>query len=148
MKRILAVLICLVPIVALAQTVPIQQSAQRLDASAVAFAQAAVGSASTATITVPPGMFAYVTGVSVDACEGSGLTGVAAGSITSTGLSTNPSWGFSLVSTADVCVAGGAVRDLPSTPYKSQYGTNVTVVSPATSGAQYTIRVYYYLNQT
>src|SRR6266550_4003059 len=119
--------------VAEAQTVPVQQAAQRLDASAVAFAQAAVGSPSTATVVVPTGMYAYITGISVDGCQnGTGLL-ITNGNITSTGLNTNPSWSYSMPLTVNGCFSGGIVRDFPTTPLKSQAGINVTVVSPTTS---------------
>ncbi len=131
---------------AAAQTVPVQQQGQRLDASAVAFAQAAVASASTATVVVPTGQYAYITGISVDGCQNATGAAVTNGNITSTGLSTNPSWSFSMALTVNGCFQGGIVRDFPSTPVKSQSGTNVTVVSPATSGWQYTVRIYYYLS--
>ena len=145
MKWLLAALLSLVCGAAWAQAVSVQQSAQRLDASAVAFAQAAVGSPSTATVTVPTGMFAYITGISVDGCQNGTGAAVTNANITSTGLNTNPSWSYSMAQTANGCVAQGIARDFPATPLKSQSGTNVTVVSPTTATWQYTIRVYYYL---
>lgn len=129
---------------ALAQTVPVQQTAARLDASSVAFAQAAAAASSVATVTVPTTMYAYITGVSIDACENGSGGAITNANITSTGLSTNPSWSFSAPSAANTCAQ--AIRDFPSTPYKSLYGTNVVLTSPSTTAVQYTIRVYYYLN--
>jgi hypothetical protein len=133
---------------ALSQTVPIQQQAQRLDAGAVVFAQAAVASASIATVTVPTGQFAYITGISIDGCQNATGSAVTNGNITSTGLSTNPAWSFSQAIAVNGCFTGGIARDFPTTPIKSLSGTNVVITSPATPGWQYTIRIYYYLNNS
>jgi hypothetical protein len=133
---------------AFAQTVPVQQSPQRLDASAVAFTQAAVGSPSVATVVVPTGMFAYVTGISIDGCQDATGLLVTNGNITSTGFASNPSWSYSMVLTASACFSPGIARDFPSTPVKSLSGTNVVITSPTTAHWQYTIRVYYYLSSS
>jgi hypothetical protein len=128
-----------------AQAVSTQQTAARLDAGGIAFSQVAVGSPSVATVAVPTGYFAYVTGISVDGCQDATGLAVTNGNITSSGLSTNPSWSYSMPLTASACFAGGIARDFPATPVKSLAGTNVT--SPTTSHWQYTIRVFYYLAQ-
>lgn len=128
---------------AIAQTVSVQQTAARLDASAVAFSQAAVAAASVATVVVPTGYYGYITGVSIDACENGSGGAITNANITSSGLSTNPSWSFSAPSAANTCAY--PIRDFPVTPYKSLPGTSVALTSPATTAVQYTIRVYYYL---
>ena len=130
---------------AVAQTVPVQQSAQRLDAGAVVFAQAAVSSPTVATVVVPTGYYAYVTGISIDGCQNATGSTVTNGNITSTGFASNPSWSYGLVTTINTCIAGGIARDFPTTPIKSLSGTNVVITSPTSSGWQYTIRIYYYL---
>jgi hypothetical protein len=128
---------------AMAQTVSVQQAAARLDASAVAFTQAAVAASSVATVVVPTGYYGYITGVSIDACENGSGGAITNANITSSGLSTNPSWSFSAPSAANTCAY--PTRDFPVTPYNSLAGTNVVLTSPATTAVQYTIRVYYYL---
>lgn len=132
---------------AFAQAVSTQQSASRVEAAtAVAFAQAAVGSQSTATIAVPAGMFAYITGISADTCfDATGATAGVNVNYTSTNIQSTPSWSLSYVGTANTC--NPPLREWFSVPLKSaQAGTNVTIVSPAGNAhAQFTIRVYYYL---
>ena len=75
-KLILAFALLALGTPAWAQSVTVQQSATRVEAATnVAFAQAGVGVTSTATITVPAGLFAYITGLSADACaDGTGGT--------------------------------------------------------------------------
>lgn len=149
MKRIVLGLLglCALTGSAFAQATSTQQASTRLDAAtAVAFAQAAVGSQSTATITVPAGLSAYVTGVSIDTCaDGTGTTALANSNFTSTNLQSTPSWAVSFAATANTCAT--PIREMYATPLKSsQPGVNVTVVSPnASAHNQFTIRVYYYL---
>jgi len=125
----------------------VQQTAKRLDAAtAVAFAQAAVGSNSTATITVPTGQYAYITGVSMDTCaDGTGGTALTNLNYTSTNIQSTPSWSVSFAGTANTCAT--PIREFYATPLKSLVpGTAVTVVSPTVgTHNQSTIRVYYYL---
>lgn len=134
---------------AFAQAVSTQQSATRVEAAtAVAFAQAAVAAVSTATITVPAGLFAYITAISMDACaDGTGGTAETNANFTTTNIQSTPKWSFSWAGTANTCAT--PIREWFTTPLKSaQAGTNVTVVSPSDGGGthnQYTIRVYYYL---
>jgi hypothetical protein len=104
-----------------------------------------VNTQSVATVSVPGGLFAYVTGIYLDACgnaTGSASTNV---NFTSTGLSGNPSWSFSATAAnlTSTCLRLG---DSFATPLKSSApGTNVVITSPAaTTNTGYTIRVYYY----
>lgn len=133
---------------AFGQAVSVQQAGTRAEAAtAVAFAQAAVGSTSTATITVPAGLYAYITGLSMDTCaDGTGGTAQTNSNFTTTNIQSTPSWSFSFGGTANTC--GVSLREWFNIPLKSlQPGTNVTVVSPTGGGGhnQFTIRVYYYL---
>jgi len=125
----------------------VQQSGSRFDAAtAVAFAQAAVAAQSTATISVPAGQYAYITGVGMDTCaNGTGGTALTNANFTSTNLQSTPSWSISFAGTANTC--GTRIAEFYATPLKSLVpGTAVTVVSPAGSANnQFTIRVYYYL---
>jgi hypothetical protein len=125
----------------------VQQSGTRLEAATqVAFAQAAAGSTSTATITVPAGQYAYITGVSMDTCaDATGTTALANSSFTSTNIQSTPSWSISFAAAANTC--GTRISEAYATPLKSLIpGTAVTVVSPATSAHNmFTIRVYFYL---
>lgn len=153
LSRAVAVLLPLSAVGAQAQTVPVAPQAQRLDAGSIlAVAQAAVASSSVATVTVPSNQVAYITAIEVDGCQNGTGAAVTNGNITSTGFNSitanNPSWSFSMALTANGCFTGGIVRFYPSTPVKAVPGTNVVITSPATSGWQYTIRVYGYLNAT
>lgn len=149
MRKVLGSLFGLLALtsVAFGQATTVQQAPSRLDAATgVAFAQAAKGSVSTATITVPAGQFAYITGVSIDVCaDGTGGNAYANANFTSTNIQSTPSWAVSSALAANTCAV--PIRESYATPLKSsQSGTNVTVVGP-TAGAtnQQTIRVYYYL---
>lgn len=132
---------------AFAQATSVQQAGTRLDvATAVAFAQAAVGSQSTATITVPAGLYAYITGISIDFCNNGTGTAQANANFTSTNINSTPSWAVSIAASANICIP--PIREQYATPLKSSApGTNVTVVSPGgtITNNQATIRVYYYL---
>jgi hypothetical protein len=149
MRRLLLAFIGLLGLsgVAFGQATSVQQSASRLDsATAVAYATAAQGSQATATINVPGGQYAYITGVSLDTCaNASGGTAIANGLFTSTNIQSTPSWAMSFLGTANTCAP--AIRESYATPMKSnQAGVNVTVVSPAGSAQNlFGIRVYYYL---
>jgi len=126
--------------------VAIQQNATHLDAAtAVAFAQAAVGSASTATITVPSGQYAYITAIGIDlAQDGTGVA-VANSNTTAMGnISGGPQWTFSCPLTISSNCVG--VRENFSVPLKSAApGTNVTLTTGSGTHIQYTVRIYYYL---
>src|SRR5271157_982134 len=149
MRRILAAAVGLLALtgIAFGQATSVQQSGSRLDAAtAVAYATAAQGSAATATITVPAGQFAYITGVSIGVCANTtGGTALTNTNFTSTNIVGLPSWAFSHAGTASTCAA--RVAESFPTPLKSaNAGTAVTVVGP-TGVAQLIqdIRVYYYL---
>jgi hypothetical protein len=149
MRRLIVALLGLIAFTgaAFAQATPVQQAASRLDAAVgVAFAQAAVAAQSTATIVVPAGQYAYITGVSMDTCaNGTGTTALANVNYTSTNIQSTPSWGVSFAAVANTCAT--PIRESYGTPLKSsQAGVNVTVVSPTGgAGNQFTIRVYFYL---
>jgi hypothetical protein len=132
---------------AFAQATSVQQAPSRLDAATgVAFAQAAKGSISTATVTVPAGLYAYVTGVSIDVCaDGTGGNAYANLNFTTTNLQSTPSFAVSAALAANTCAV--PIREWYATPLKSsQAGVNVTVVGPAVGATnQQTIRVYFYL---
>ena len=149
MRRILASLFGLLALTSLAfgQATSVQQAPTRLDAATgVAFAQAAKGSISTATITVPAGLYAYITGVSIDVCaDGAGGNAYANLNFTSTNIQSTPSWAISAALAANTCAV--PIRESYATPLKSsQPGVNVTVVGPTVGATnQQTIRVYFYL---
>lgn len=149
MRKIALSLLALVALTsaALAQAVPTQQASTRLDAAtAVAFAQASVGAQSTATITVPAGLYAYITGISLDFCNNGTGTAQANANFTSTNINSTPSWAVSIAASANICIP--PIREQYATPLKSSApGVNVTVVSPSgtITNNQATIRVYYYL---
>lgn len=132
---------------AFAQATSIQQTNTRLDvATAVAYATAAQGVQATATVTVPGGQFAYITGVSMDVCaNATGGTAITNANFTSTNIQSLPSWPISFAGTANTC--GSRIIESWATPLKSlSPGVNVTVVSPAGSAQNiFSIRVYYYL---
>ena len=134
---------------AFCQATSVQQVASRLDAATgVAYATAAQGAQATATIAVPGGYFAYITGVSLDTCaNGTGGTALANVNYTSTNIQSTPSWPVSFTGTANTCAT--PIRDFFATPLKSSNaGVNVTVVSPTGSAQNiFAIRVYYYLAQ-
>jgi hypothetical protein len=126
--------------------VTVQQNATHLDAAtAVAFAQAAVGSASTATITVPSGQYAYITGISIDLAQNG--TSTAATNLLTTAMgniSGGPQWQFSCPATVNSNCVG--VRETYAVPLKSAApGTNVTLTATAGANNQFTVRIYYYL---
>lgn len=149
MRRLLTSILGLLAFTSIAfgQATLIQQSATRLDAAtAVAYATAAQGAQATATITVPGGQYAYITGVSLDICaNNTGTTALADVLFTSTNIQSTPSWPVSFTGTANTCAT--PIRDFYATPLKSSNaGTNVTVVSPTGSAQNiFAIRVYYYL---
>lgn len=132
---------------AFGQAISVQQAGSRVEAATgVAFAQAAVGSTSTATIVVPAGNYAYITGVSMETCaNATGTTVITNGNYTTTNIQGTPSWSFSFAGTANTCIP--VIRESFSVPLKSaQPGVNVTFVSQTGAGNnQHTIRVYYYL---
>jgi hypothetical protein len=110
----------------------------------VAVTGTAVNNQYTATISVPAGLYAYVTGLSFDACTNGTGTGVNQVTFTSTNLTGSPVWPFSLAATASICQHW---TEPLSSPLKSSVaGTNVTIVTPAAAANNsYTVRVYYYL---
>ena len=149
MKRIVFLVIGLLASASAAfgQATSVQQAGTRLDvATGVAFAQASVGSQSTATVTIPAGLYAYITGISIDFCNNGTGTAQANANFTSTNIQSTPSWAVSIAASANICIP--PIREQYATPLKSSApGTNVTVVSPSgtITNNQATIRVYYYL---
>jgi hypothetical protein len=143
-RMALGLLLALGCSLAQAQNAPVQQVPSRLDATGgVASAVGAVNTAETATITVPAGLYAYITAIGIEACENA--TGTAANllTFTSTNLQGSPTWLFS-VTGAEICYR---IFEPYATPLKSATaGTNVTIVSPvATATVGFGIRAYYYL---
>lgn len=147
-RRLLSVLAILAftATAAIAQSATtVQQSSSRLDAGvAVAVTGTAVNNQYTATITVPAGYYAYITGLSFDVCTNGTGSAVNQVTFTSTNLTGSPVWPFSLAATASICQHWSEPL---SSPLKSSVpGTNVTVVTPAAAtNNSYTVRVYYYL---
>ncbi len=146
MKRLLiAALAALWAVTAQAQ-VTIQQNATHLDAAtAVAFAQGAVGAASTATITVPSGQYAYITGIGIDLAQNGTSTVATNLNTTAMGnVSGGPQWTFSCPATVNSNCVG--VRETYAVPLKSAApGTNVTLTATPGANNQFTVRIYYYL---
>ncbi len=146
----IAALLALSPVGAMAQTA-VQQSSTRLDAGqgvAVSTNYNTVNTQGVATITVPAGLYAYITRIELEAIQDATATAAVNSAFTSTNLGTgaaaSPQWGFSLAATADATL----FRDVNmAAPLKSQVpGTNVTITSPtAATHLAFGIKVYYYL---
>lgn len=123
----------------------IQQAPSMLTAAtAVAHADAAINVAVTATITVPAGMYAYITALDWQVCTNATATAQANVTWTSTNLTGLPKWQYSIGATVNICQTFATNF---ANPLKSAApGTNVTVVSP-TAAAQnaYSVNVYYFL---
>lgn len=100
----------------------------------------------TLTITVPAGMFAYITGLDISDCEGTALTAAAPTYITTTGINGSPQYqigsGPAVAGTCSPTIAG-----IGTQPLKSQTaGTNVTFVLPTfVTNQVVSLNVYYYL---
>lgn len=129
----------------------VQQSASRLDAATGVAVSTNYNTANTqavATVTVPAGLYAYITRIELEACQNGTATAAVNVNFTSTGLGTgataSPQWGFSLAATADACL----YRDVNMVaPLKSLTpGVNVTVTSPtALTNLAFGTKVYFYL---
>lgn len=129
----------------------VQQSSIRSDAAtavAVSTNYTTVNTQAVATITVPAGLYAYITRIELEAVQDGTATACVSCAFTSTGLGSgataSPQWGFSIAATADATL----YRDVNmATPLKSAApGTNVTVTSPtAKTDLGFGIKVYYYL---
>jgi len=142
-KILLAFLLALLPAAAFAQSAPVQQQSQRLDASvgtcAIATAVGATQANDTCTITPPAGQYVYINYLSVGACQDgtASISGIQL-NFTSTNLSgwvaetstlsaatitTNPG--------VNLCAyQGGAL----TAPLKSAApGVAVTIVGPAST---------------
>jgi hypothetical protein len=145
MRYILSLLALVVSIGTAGAQQAVQQTPTRLDAAtAVAFGQAAVATASVATIVVPGGQYAYITAISIDACEDATAVALTNVNVTTAGIAGTPSYTFSYPATVNQCPV--ALRETFAVPLKSiQPGTNVVFTSPSSTHVQYTIRVYYYL---
>jgi hypothetical protein len=125
---------------------PVQQSGTHLDAAtAVAFGQAAVGSASTASITVPSGQYAYITGIGIDLAQNGTSTAVVNGNtVAMVNITGGPQWTFSCPATANANCVG--VREFFPVPLKSAApGTTTSLTTGSATNVQYTVRLYYYL---
>ncbi len=128
---------------------PVQQSSTRSDAATLVGAITSSGTAlavnttTTSTLTAPAGQFIYITGVTFEVCTNGTGTAQNQVTFTSTGLSNNPSFEYSIAATASICQRWSEVF---SSPLKSlTAGTNVTFVSPsAATNNSYNIRAYYY----
>jgi hypothetical protein len=127
----------------------VQQSGTRLD-PAIFVAQGTnnntVAQQSIATVTVPAGLYAYITGISLEECGDSTGTASVNVSYTTAGINGAPSFGYSS-STANSLSTCTRHNETFPTPLKSNApGTNVTVTSPsALTHTGFGIRVYYYL---
>lgn len=127
----------------------VQQSPTRPDAAIAVQMGTNTGTPnqqSVATVTVPGGLYAYVTAIYMDVCgnaTGSAQTNV---NFTSTGLTGTPSWSYSATA-ANILSTCLRLGDSFATPLKgSAPGTNVVITSPSgVTNNSYTIRVYYYL---
>ena len=128
---------------------PVQQSSTRSDAATLVGAITSSGTAlavnttTTSTLTAPAGQFIYITGVTFEVCTNGTGTAQNQVTFTSTGLSNNPSFEYSIAATASICQRWSEVF---SSPLKSlTAGTNVTFVSSsAATNNSYNIRAYYY----
>ncbi len=128
---------------------PVQQSATRSDAATLVGAITSSGTAlavnttTTSTLTAPAGQFVYVTGITFEVCTNGTGTAQNQVTFTSTGLSNNPSFQYSIAATASICQRWSEPF---AAPLKSLTpGTNVTLVSPsAATNNSYNIRAYYY----
>ena len=124
---------------------PVQQVPTRLDAGfGVATAVGAVNTQQIATITVPGGQYAYITGISIEECTNATGTVQSNVSFTSTNITGSPQWSYSQAATANVCQRW---NENYATPLKSAApGTNVAITSPSSAtNNSYGIRMYYYL---
>lgn len=146
MKRIFVAALAALWAVAAQAQVAVQQNATHLDAAtAVAFAQAAVGSASTATITVPSGQYAYITAIGIDLAQnGTSTAAVNLNTTAMVNIAGGPQWTFSCPATANSNCTG--VRETYAVPLKSAApGTNVSLTATPGANNQFTVRLYYYL---
>lgn len=126
--------------------VTIQQNATHLDAAtAVAFNQGTATTAAAATITVPSGQYAYITGISIDLGQNATSAAVTnANTVALTNVAGGPQWTFSCPATANANCVG--VRENFPVPLKSAApGTNVTLTTATPTNSIYTVRMYYYL---
>jgi|SRR6516225_7093172 hypothetical protein len=125
---------------------PAQQTPSRLDAAqGVASAVGAINTAETATITVPAGLYAYITAIAIEVCTNATGTVASVATFTSTNLNGNPTWLYSITATAQICYR--TFESFTAAPLKSAAsGTNVTIASPAgQTNNGFGIRAYYFL---
>jgi hypothetical protein len=127
----------------------VQQSPTRPDAAIAVALGTNAGTAnqqSVATVTVPGGLYAYVTAIYMDVCGNGTGSAETNDNFTSTGLTGTPSWSFSATA-ANILSTCLRLGDSFATPLKSSApGTNVVITSPtAKTNNSFTIRVYYYL---
>jgi hypothetical protein len=103
-----------------------------------------IASQSTATIVVPAGLYAYITGIYLSACQDATSTANVNLQFTSTNITGTPDWAYGLAAVANTCYQ--QMLNF-ATPLKSAAaGTNVTVVSPtSTAHTGFGIDVFYYL---
>lgn len=126
----------------------VQQVPTRLDAGtfvAQGTNDHTVNQQSVATVTVPGGMYAYITAVIIDVCGDATGTAATNTNFTSTGIIGTPSWSFSATTgtTAALCQHFG---DQFAIPLKSSApGTNVVITSPSAQvHTAFNIRVFGY----
>jgi len=100
----------------------------------------------TCTVSVTPGLSAYVTAVYFDVCSNGTGSAQNQATFTSTGIQNTPSWMFSFAATAGICQHWGDTGGSVGVLFKGNTGTNVVITSPAaTTNNSYGVRVYGYI---